>query len=89
MKNHARIRLFFDNVPIEPSWMFVDQAKAKTISSIEDRIRENYSEQFEDLELTLLGCKLPPWESSCLLHDEDTVHVRYAVFGKILPVSYS
>ena len=75
MEKCARVKLFFKNGKIEPSWLFVRASQLPCVADIEKHIKRRFDIDCSDVKLYLSGCFLPKWESTELLQDNDAVDV--------------
>ncbi|XP_069123884.1 coilin-like [Argopecten irradians] len=76
MEKHVRIRLYFDNSSVAPTWFLVDHESFYTIRDLENEIRCRYLENNIPITLSLDDCVLPKSEKTLILRDNDRVVVR-------------
>ncbi|XP_067671135.1 uncharacterized protein [Haliotis asinina] len=70
-----RVRLLFKHFDIDPSWFCVSLKENMNISDVEKRIISKFGLGQNKVELFVSGCRLQSWETSCVLRENDIVHV--------------
>ena len=74
---NVRVKLVFPETS-ENCWFLINRANDQTIQDVEARVRRRFDDDNRSVRLFLDGCWLPTEESSFVLHDNDTVNVRFA-----------
>ncbi|KAK3090524.1 hypothetical protein FSP39_012481 [Pinctada imbricata] len=73
---HVRVKIFFENFAVQPTWLLLDQKDTRTIKKLCKIIYKNFIGEKTHLELYLENCRIPQWESTRILHDNDIIFVR-------------
>lgn len=72
----VRVKLLFNNLPLESSWVLVKTEKYPRVKEFLDYIKREFIPKTDgSLTIHINGCKVPEWEKSCIFREDDVVQL--------------
>lgn len=72
----VRVKLLFNNLPLESSWVLVKTKKYSRVKEFLDYIKRKFIPKTDgSLTIHINGCKVPEWEKSCIFREDDVVQL--------------
>lgn len=72
----VRVKLLFDNLPLESSWVLVKAKKYSRVKEFLEYIKRKFIPKTDrSLTIHINGCKVPEWEKSCIFREDDVVQL--------------
>lgn len=72
----VRVKLLFNNLPLESSWVLVKTKKYTRVKEFLDYIKRKFIPKTDgSLTIHINGCKVPEWEKSCIFREDDVVQL--------------
>lgn len=72
----VRVKLLFDNLPLESSWVLVKPKKYSRVKEFLEYIKRKFIPKTDgSLTIHINGCKVPEWEKSCIFREDDVVQL--------------
>lgn len=74
----VRVKLLFNNLPLESSWVLVKTKKYSKVKEFLAYIKRKFIPKADgSLSVQINGCKVPEWEKSCIFREDDVVQLYF------------